>query len=452
MGTQQVLRIARLSLLLGAASTATAWAEPAGHSEERVVVIDLRAADADATVPGQAKPDERAQSRARLSAALARVPGVAVVPGEPGDELAWALAGEPPQANRAERATAGRALARAAAAYGDLDCQAAEHATNQAIFALSALQAATGPGPAGPDTKPAGPDVDPAGPAADAVTPRLIQAYAYALLCAHNRGDTDGALQAVQRLARLGVDSAPHGITPRIWNMYPALDVTANVPIVALRITTEPAAGRVWFDHKYMGQAPVEVYTTEGEHVVAAAGQAVDAGGVARQVDVQATGQSVDLDLPRTDTRWRAVSERVAAWREDRSGHRSGPSPGEIAALLGGLDVRMGLILSGTERVEIWGVEPGREQATRIATATTGQATQIATRIRTRARAWDRKSMDPSPALMAESRRMNTARKKTQGQKWWVYATIIGAVALGSGIILATELADDRQRIELSWP
>ena len=35
---------------------------------------------------------------------------------------------------------------------------------------------------------------------------------------------------------------------------------------------------------------------------------------------------------------------------------------------------------------------------------------------------------------------------------WWVYASIAGAVALGAGVILANELADDHQRVELTWP
>ena len=36
-------------------------------------------------------------------------------------------------------------------------------------------------------------------------------------------------------------------------------------------------------------------------------------------------------------------------------------------------------------------------------------------------------------------------------QKWWVYAGIVGAVAIAGGLVLANDLANDRQRIELRW-
>jgi hypothetical protein len=455
MGTEQILRIARLTTVTTVAMVTTVVvaaaevrAQPARRLEPRsepVVIIDLRPDQNDKGDRGGPKGDqagagERARTRAALAtelaaaaaAAAAAMQGIALEPGDPGAELALALAGEHAGTSQAERQAARAAMKRAAAAHGRLDCQSAEQAASQAIDALSALQA---------DARP------------HAITDSLVQAYVYVLLCAHHRGDTDAALLATRRLSRLGVHDPPQGVDSALWSLYPAVDATANLPMAELELRTEPAGAQVWLDHQAVGQAPVTVYVAEGEHIVAAGpARAGPHGGVARRLSVTGQSRVETLALPATGTRWRAVAERVAAWRQDGA---SGPSPGELGALLTGLGVRFGLVLRDGRRVAIWAVEPGDEQATRIGTATMDQPVDIAARVLERARGWDRTGPDGG-TLLRETRATGAALrgegKASGGQKWWVYATIVGALILGSGIILASDVADDRQRIELRWP
>ena len=68
-----------------------------------------------------------------------------------------------------------------------------------------------------------------------------------------------------------------------------------------------------------------------------------------------------------------------------------------------------------------------------------------------RVRTWERGAgPDPNTELLRESPSDRARKKKPLA--WWVYASIIGAVAVGTAIIIANETADDRQRIEVSFP
>src|SRR6185503_4051820 len=66
--------------------------------------------------------------------------------------------------------------------------------------------------------------------------------------------------------------------------------------------------------------------------------------------------------------------------------------------------------------------------------------------------------IDPDRPLMRETpeeRAAYQSKKKGSGpskQEWWVYAAIVGAVALGAGVVLANDLADDHQKFEVTIP
>ena len=60
---------------------------------------------------------------------------------------------------------------------------------------------------------------------------------------------------------------------------------------------------------------------------------------------------------------------------------------------------------------------------------------------------WDRSGPLPVPDPDKKSKKGTYASKP-----WWIYAAIAGAVVLGAGVIIGSELAEDRQVIRLEYP
>ena len=408
-----------------------------GGGGEPVIVVDLRA--------GNPADVARAAHREQLAAALAAAGGIAPRQ-DPG--LMAALAGVPASDQEARMEAARAALARARAARGDLDCAATSQAARAAVDELAALQAAGG-----------------------SVTEALQRAHAYLLLCAHDAGNAGAATDAVYRLHRLadaGVDVAPPpGVSERVWDAYPFLDATASSHIVEVVIATEPADAVVWVDHRPVhrpgageGEAagPVRVLLQEGEHIVAAA-----AGDVSVSQRIQATTggsqeHTVRLAVPAAVPRWPDVAAQVSRWRDGRA-----PVEGAaLGTLMAGLDVRFALVLSGKDDqhgvADIWALEPGARRAVYVGPGHLDRPAGIASQVVATAGRWSRggdRTPDPAVPLLREGhvphrRAADTADGRTT--KWWVYVTVIGAVAAGGLVILAHDLADDRQRIELRWP
>jgi hypothetical protein len=426
------------------ASASAAAAEP-------VLVVDLRAAGA----------AEREATRRELEAALVRDTRLRLLSVEPG--LAAVLRGPAEVAERAALAPLQAEIERAAALRQDGDCQRALEAADAAIVGLAAEQAASA-----------------ADPAAALVVQGLTAAHGHALACAHQLGDTGRALATAQWLRALGHGDAtpPPGIGAELWRAYPALDALGNAAIVELAITTEPPGAQVWLDHVLAGVSPVSVLAGEGAHLVAAAGAD---GAVSQRVQVSqaalprvAWGQSqvmaVHLSLGPRPWAWHAEAAAVARWRS------AGAVDGQaLAALLARLDARFAVVLvdadarlvrsgaPGTPAAQIWAVEPGAGEARRVGTGQLARPEAIATRIVTRAAAWggvtDGSSgrAEPGVPLLREGDVPSRFGSRPGGrrlarQPWWAYATIIGAVAATSLLILAADLGDDRQRIELRWP
>jgi hypothetical protein len=68
---------------------------------------------------------------------------------------------------------------------------------------------------------------------------------------------------------------------------------------------------------------------------------------------------------------------------------------------------------------------------------------------------WNDHAPDPDRPLVVEDVRIRAAKKVAEGQeptKWWVYATIGGALLAGAVVIYAHESASDTQRVELHYP
>jgi hypothetical protein len=365
-------------------------------------------------------PGDRAARRARrvaLEKSLANVEGIAQV-GDPG--LRAALAGE----RHAAQLEAGRrSLEAARAAFGKPDCPAAERETAAALLGLAAAQAA------GAD-----------------VTADLRHAYVFQLLCADQRADAGSARAAAGALRSLGGPEPPEGVGDPVWSRYPAVDVTAGVRHVQLDVTTQPQGAAVWIDHAPAGVAPLSATVTEGEHLVAAAARA---GGA---VAVRADKGPLALSIPAERAPWRKVESRVRSW-QSRAVKRDAKG---VGALLSSARVGYAVLIDERGRFTVWQRRGAAARQLGVApdALSVGALVQAAEQRRTTP------GIDPDRPLMRETpqeRADYLAQKKGKSkgpsrQEWWVYAALIGAVAIGAGVVLANDLADDHQSFEITFP
>lgn len=391
------------------------------------MVIDLRAGD----------PTQRAQSREALRVGLAGVSGIRVLTRP---QMDAALRGErdDPNARRGKQA-----LAAAALAYGRLDCVAARRAARAAAIEYAALQARTAARTAAKQTIPAGTD-------RAAVHDALRRAYVYTLLCAHGSGDQTAAQTAADRLRDLGVTTAPTGVSPEVWKRYPPagaapMPIPGGVPVPAPTMAelhvSGPVGATVWVDHRPRGNAPVFVKLPPGVHVVAAA----TVGGAAAQLTKLGSGRtSIAMTIQTADPKWTAVATTIASWKA--AGRIL--STTDFAQLLRSLGVRFAFVMTGRE-VEVWGLQKYRKTARRLGAKPARQPVQLAALVTEHASAWDGRSPDPSLPLLTEG---NTKKSGKKPHKWWVYASIIGAVLVGGAIIIGQDAADNTQRIRLTFP
>jgi len=380
-------------------------AAPKGASAEPVVVIDLRTGDSDAL----------RDSRATLERSLSRVGGIELTEDS---ELSAALSGERPASDAADRA-----LARAQKAYGAVDCTAARTAARDAIARYAAQQAE-----------------------GEEVGESLRRAYVYELLCANSQDDFDAAQRAANRLRILGAKEPPQGVSEALWKRYPAVDAASNVFVSELTVSSVPPGARVWIDHALVGDAPVTAAITQGEHLVAAA---TDKGSASRFVEVgeKSAKESLSIWIEEKTRRWDRVRRTVAEWK-------SGESPANAIALgvlMKEIGVRFAFVLAGTDQVEVWAVAGKDSAARRLGTDAISAHFRLASIVLDQIAIWEGRIDEAS--LLGDGATVVHAEKETKKpQKWWVYASIIGAVALGTGVLLMSNLADDHQRIELTWP
>ena len=422
MVPQQVLRdavaaaAALLLVLGGTAGPRVASAQPvpgpgqagaAGAGEAAIGIIDL----------GPGDPAERRVRREELQAGLGGVQGLRPVRDA---ALRAALAGERLDA----QADAGRARLRAAAsAFGAPDCPAAAREAEAAVLALAGSQAA------GAD-----------------VAGELRQAHVYLLLCADQGGDAAAAQRAAAALRALDAPEPPDGVAAAVWARYPALDATGGVRRFQLDVSSEPAGATIWIDHAPAGVAPLSALVPEGEHLVAAA---KDGASVARRVPVVSYTSAVTLALRSRSRRWRAVEARVRGWRAGAIRR----TPASLAQLMARAGLAYAVVIEEGGRLAVF--QRRGKAARRLGLA--GDPVEIGAMV-ARAESMRREpGIDPEVPLMVESPEERAARARGEKatpsrQEWWVYAAIAGAVAVGAGIVLLNDLADDHQRIEVTFP
>lgn len=399
MGARQVHRAAVVAAGLVAALAVLAVPRGAAADGEPVIVIDLRPADGlDA-------------SRAEFYGALRAIEGL-----DPRDEpdLVGALAGDAADTDAPELRAA---LDTARAAYGDLDCKAASASADVAIDLLAARQAA------GLDDGTA-----------------LRTAWAYALLCADHDGDLGRAQLAAHQLRALGVAAGEDaGISAATWARYPEIDASTDRDIVALTVETTAGAA-VWIDHALVGTAPVTAYVAAGEHVIAAA-----EGPRRAAIRVTAAGKPITTTLTLVDRTgsYSAVAGVVKGWRDGVLV----PNAEALGTVMDALEVRFALILAGKSTIQVWARGPRDTLPRKVDDASIADPMAVGSLILDRVAAWDGRAPDPDLPLLVESPEDRGARDRGAGTNWWIYAAIVGAVALGSTVLYLQDSADDRQTI-----
>jgi hypothetical protein len=396
MGPQQVLRVAACVLLIGGLASAA----PRKREHERIAIVDLGPTDDGV--------------RGKLAAAVVAGGLQPVI----GDGVEDALAGIDGDKDAAALAAA---MVEAKDKFGALACPEATAAAKSAIAIAAARQAA------------------------GIAVPELPRAWTYVLLCADRTGDGAAAIEAATRLRELG---APD-VDAKLLAKYPAFDVISNRDMIEIEIKAEDGAD-VWVDFARAGKAPLKLAIATGPHVMAAAlgtKRGVVTGTVIRKQPV------VTIPLQDQAGAWGSLAARVAAW------HGNVPKASEIAWLLRQVDARVAIVRHG-DTIEAWGHagegEPVRRMGGEDGVRKVAEAEQLVALAADRIQTWSDRAPDPDQPLLTETKEERRARGLVKDEeeptRWWVYATIAGALVAGAVVIYAHDSASDTQRVELKYP
>jgi PEGA domain len=377
---------------------------------ERVAVIDLG--------PG---PGAAPQGNSGSTDAVRALQAAIVAAGlEPviGDGVEDALAGRDVDRDTLQLAAA---IAAAQRAFGELACGDVATAARQTIGLAAARQAA------GQDA------------------PELLRAWTYLLLCADRENQIDAALTAASQLRALG--GSPD-VPANVWAKYPEIDAIANRELVELDVETDPPGAAVWIDFQKVGVSPVHVTLPAGDHVIAAA--AGTRRGWAAGTAVR-TQKAVQVPLTDAAGPWSEVAKRIASWNGKL------PVPDDLAWVLARVHARIAIVRHG-DTIEAWG-QIGRSEPPHLiggddGAAPVGEAARVLGLVTDRVHTWNDHAPDPDQPLLVDPSATRGGRKDEENKptKWWVYAAIAGAAAIGTTIILVHDSASDRQRVELHYP
>jgi hypothetical protein len=409
MGSQQVLRAAGVLVALGAfCSVARADDTPPADAKkpthERIAIVDLGPNGADAT------------TRQKLAAAAA---AAGLDPAIGDDGIDEALAGQTPDLDQPQLTGA---IDRATKAFAALDCKTAVPAATQAIGLMAARQADGYP------------------------VPELPRAYAYQLLCADRSNDSDAAMRAASRLRVVG---APPDVTP-LLTKYPELDSSADRELVDVTISADVPDAIIWIDHKQIGKAPVKTALGPGEHLFAAAGGTRRGWAAGTAIKTQ---PNYTIPTYEVAVKWSQLSRRIAGW------HGAVPPVYELAAVMADAHARI-LVIRHGDVLEAWGRIGEKQEPHRLGSEEgvlgLADTAKVMVLIADRAHAWNDHAPDPDQPLLletAEERAAHNRRGPTDTPtKWWVYATIFGAIAAGALLVYLHDQSSDTQQVELHFP
>jgi hypothetical protein len=280
--------------------------------------------------------------------------------------------------------------------------------------------------------------------AAGLAVPELTHAWAYVLLCADKNGDTNGATLAASRLRALG--GSPD-IDAQLLARYPDIDAVSNRDVVELDVQPEVAGATLYVD--FAPAAGTHLVLPAGEHVIAAASGSRRGYVAGPAIPSQ---KAVAIPMPDQAGAYGALAARVAAW------HGKLPSEAELAEVMKAVHARVAIVRHG-DTVEAFGhaglAEPVRRLRGDDGTRPLADVDRLAALVADRVQSWNDHAPDPDQPLLVEDVRTRAAKKLAEGQeptKWWVYATIGGALLAGAIVIYAHNSASDTQRVELHYP
>lgn len=306
--------------------------------------------------------------------------------------------------------------ARAAAEFAKLDCAKAIEAATTVIGISAQRQAAR------------------------RATPELARAWNYVLLCADRSGARDRAAAAAAALRALGGGA---DLPPDLAIKYPDVDAVVGGELVPVTIEVDAPGAEVWVDFRPIGIAPVTAWLSGGEHVVAAATKQRRgwASGTATPTQPKLTIATEDYLAS-----WSDVADKVASWNGKL------PTPAELGWVLAKVRARVTVIRRG-DTIEAFGRTGLAEVPHRLGADNDGSgpltdARRIMSLIGERTTAWNSRAPDPDRPLLRES----DGERRAQPTKWWVYASILGAVVAGGLVIYSQDAGSNRQRIELVVP
>jgi hypothetical protein len=392
MGPQQVLRAAACLLIVGAGVARA----------ERVAVIDLGSDDG---------------TRQKLAAAIVAGGLEPVI----GDGIEDALAGVNPDRDGVQLAAA---LAEAKDKFGALACAEATAAARTAISIGAARHAA------------------------GLAVPELPRALAYVLLCADRNHDHAGAVVAASRIRALGGSA---DVDATLLAKYPDIDTLSNRDMMEVEIKAELDGADVFVDFRRVGKSPVKVVLPTGPHIMAAA-RGTERGTVSGTVVRKQPVVAIPMDDQAA--KWSSIATRVASW------HGVLPKPKELAWALREVDARVALVRHG-DVIEAWGHagqgEPVRRLGSDDGIRKLDEAPALVALVADRVQTWSDRAPDPDQPLLVETPEERRKRGllvdgKEEPTRWWVYATIAGAVVAGAIVIYAHGSAENTQRVELTYP
>jgi hypothetical protein len=372
----------------------------------QVAVVDSRSA-----AQRTARPDGAALG------GLTSLPGIQV---HSDAELLLSLTGE---AVERDRAFATASLVAAQEALGQLRCDAAIASADAAVAAAAGMQA-------------------------DGSAPLelLRTSWTCILACADHRGDLGRAMGAAAMLRRLPAASPSSGIEvpPALWARVPEVNAIDS-DLAAVTITVDHPGAIVWVDHRPLpssagGTGAVTVLLPAGNHVIAAAapGQRRQRVGQFFRTDRKPT--AVSLRLVDQRAAFSAISDRVQQWQAGRL-----PGAPEISQLLADASAQVAIVV-GNQVAEFWGLRD--DAAVRLGVTDLGDEARTA-EILAAYREGRGENLDTHMPLLVEERARAATKRR---REFWVYGAILGAAALGTLILVASENADHTQRIEIRGP
>ena len=390
MGPQQVLRAAACTLLIGGVAAA--------RPREKVAVIDLGPGDAGV--------------RRQLAGAIVGGKLEPVI----GDGVEDALGGVNVDRDGLQLAAA---LAQAQTSFGALACKEATAAAQTAIAIGAARQAAAMP------------------------APELPRAWSYVLLCADRGGDAATAIGAAARLRELG--GSPD-VDASVLARYPDVDALSNREVIDIEVKAEVDGADVWVDFKRAGKSPLKLSLAAGPHVIAAAAGSRRGSVTGTVIKKQPV---VAIPMPDQAGPWAAVAARVAGW------HGTLPPPAELEAVMAQVKARVALVRHG-DTVEAWGHagrgEPLRRLGNDDGIRKLSEADALVALVRDRIQGWEDRAPDPDQPLLLDTKSRRGKEKEEEPTRWWVYATIAGALVAGAIVIYAHDHQQDTQHVELKYP